>query len=134
MIRLARHQRRPAVASFQQRVARIDPTGKVRYDAVGSVAANCAVLIAAPGGYWLDDTGCSNSYYRWDDARKRITATVGDAPAQDWGAVVEFAIWRLPELAVFLIPFSVLMAALLSLAKFERGNETLALVRPASPH
>ncbi|HEX6117890.1 MAG TPA: LptF/LptG family permease, partial [Dongiaceae bacterium] len=46
-----------------------------------------------------------------------------DRHPHDAGAVVEYAIWRLPELAVFLIPFSVLMAALLSLAKFERGNE-----------
>ena len=50
-----------------------------------------------------------------------------DRHPRDVGAVMEYAIWRLPELAVFLIPFSVLMAALLSLAKFERSNETLAL-------
>jgi lipopolysaccharide export system permease protein len=52
----------------------------------------------------------------------------------DAGAVIEYAIWRLPELAVFLIPFSVLMATLLSLAKFERGNETLALKSAGSPY
>jgi lipopolysaccharide export system permease protein len=49
-------------------------------------------------------------------------------------AVVEYAVWRLPELAVFLIPFSVLMAALLSLAKFERSNETLALKSAGTPY
>ncbi|HWA47370.1 MAG TPA: LptF/LptG family permease [Dongiaceae bacterium] len=49
-------------------------------------------------------------------------------------AVLEYAVWRLPELAVFLIPFSVLMATLLSLAKFERNNETLALKSAGAPY
>jgi len=57
-----------------------------------------------------------------------------DRHPRDAGAVVEYAIWRLPELAVFLIPFSVLMAALLSLAKFERSNETLALKSAGAPY
>jgi lipopolysaccharide export system permease protein len=57
-----------------------------------------------------------------------------DRHPRDVGAVVEYAIWRLPELAVFLIPFSVLMAALLSLAKFERSNETLALKSAGAPY
>jgi lipopolysaccharide export system permease protein len=57
-----------------------------------------------------------------------------DRHPRDAGAVVEYAIWRLPELAVFLIPFSVLMATLLSLAKFERGNETLALKSAGAPY
>jgi lipopolysaccharide export system permease protein len=57
-----------------------------------------------------------------------------DRHPRDVGAVVEYAIWRLPELAVFLIPFSVLMATLLSLAKFERGNETLALKSAGAPY
>jgi len=52
----------------------------------------------------------------------------------DVSAIVEYAIWRLPELAVFLIPFSVLMATLLSLAKFERNNETLALKSAGAPY
>jgi lipopolysaccharide export system permease protein len=39
-----------------------------------------------------------------------------DRHPNDAYAVLEYAIWRLPELAVFLIPFSVLMATLLSLA------------------
>jgi lipopolysaccharide export system permease protein len=57
-----------------------------------------------------------------------------DRHPRDVGAVVEYALWRLPELAVFLIPFSVLMAALLSLAKFERSNETLALKSAGAPY
>ena len=57
-----------------------------------------------------------------------------DRHPHDVGAVVEYAIWRLPELAVFLIPFSVLMATLLSLAKFERNNETLALKSAGAPY
>jgi lipopolysaccharide export system permease protein len=57
-----------------------------------------------------------------------------DRHPRNVGAVVEYAIWRLPELAVFLIPFSVLMAALLSLAKFERSNETLALKSAGAPY
>ncbi len=57
-----------------------------------------------------------------------------DRHPRDAMAVVEYAIWRLPELAVFLIPFSVLMAALLSLAKFERSNETLALKSAGTPY
>ncbi len=52
----------------------------------------------------------------------------------DVSAVVEYSLWRLPELAVFLIPFSVLMATLLSLAKFERNNETLALKSAGAPY
>ena len=57
-----------------------------------------------------------------------------DRHPRDVGAVMEYAVWRLPELAVFLIPFSVLMAALLSLAKFERSNETLALKSAGAPY
>jgi lipopolysaccharide export system permease protein len=57
-----------------------------------------------------------------------------DRHPRDVGAVMEYALWRLPELAVFLIPFSVLMAGLLSLAKFERGNETLALKSAGAPY
>ncbi|HEY3149084.1 MAG TPA: LptF/LptG family permease, partial [Dongiaceae bacterium] len=57
-----------------------------------------------------------------------------DRHPHDVHAVLEYAIYRLPELAVFLIPFSVLMAALLSLAKFERGNETLALKSAGAPY
>jgi len=57
-----------------------------------------------------------------------------DRHPRDAGAVIEYAIWRLPELAVYLIPFSVLMATLLSLAKFERSNETLALKSAGAPY
>jgi len=57
-----------------------------------------------------------------------------DRHPNDVAAVVEYSVWRLPELGVFLIPFSVLMAALLSLAKFERNNETLALKSAGAPY
>jgi streptogramin lyase len=71
------------------RVARIDPrTSRVRYDAVGYEAAACARLLAAEGGYWLDDTECSNSYYRWDATARAITAQVSPYPLGDFGAVV----------------------------------------------
>ncbi len=70
------------------RVARIDPsTGRVRYDLVGADAASCARILPASGGYWLDDTECSQSYYRWNARTKRIS-TVLTPPAGDWGAVI----------------------------------------------
>jgi hypothetical protein len=70
-------------------VARIDPaTSKVRFDAVGSAAAACARVLPAPGGYWLDDTECSASYYRWDARKQKITAQVDPSPNADYGAVV----------------------------------------------
>lgn len=73
------------------RVARIDPSsGKVHYDNVGFDAAGCAHLLPVPGGYWLDDTECSTTYYRWDAHRSRISVTLDPtAPGHgDWGAVV----------------------------------------------
>jgi streptogramin lyase len=70
------------------RVARIDPaTGRVRYDAVGADAAACAKLLPVAGGYWLDDTECSYSYYRWNARARRISAVV-TPDRSDWGAVV----------------------------------------------
>jgi streptogramin lyase len=70
------------------RVARIRPrTGTVHYDAVGFDAAACANLLPASGGYWLDDTECSFSYYRWDARTRRIAAVV-TPDRHDWGAVV----------------------------------------------
>ena len=71
------------------RVARIDPhTGRVRYDKVGTDAAACARILPVTGGYWLDDTECSPSYYRWDSRTQHIIATVDPSPWRDWGAVV----------------------------------------------
>jgi streptogramin lyase len=73
------------------RVARIAPsTGKVGYDQVGVAAAGCANLLPVSGGYWLDDTECSPSYYRWDTKKQRITATLDPtSPGHgDWGAAV----------------------------------------------
>jgi streptogramin lyase len=65
------------------RVARINPrSSTVRYDAVGGDAARCARVLPVRGGYWLDDTECSNSYYRWDARTGRITVVVTpDRPA-----------------------------------------------------
>jgi YVTN family beta-propeller protein len=73
------------------RVARIDPgTGKVRYDNVGYGAASCAHILPVSGGYWLDDTECSFSYFHWDARRSRITTEVDPSVngRHDWGAVV----------------------------------------------
>lgn len=72
------------------RVAHVDPVrGRVAsYDAVGSDPASCARILPAPGGYWLDDTECSFTYYRWDSAAGAITTQIDPQPRGDWGAVV----------------------------------------------
>lgn len=72
------------------RVAHVDPDrGRIiGYDQVGADAAACARLIPASGGYWLDDTECSYSYYRWDSATAAITAEINSQPRGDWGAAV----------------------------------------------
>jgi hypothetical protein len=73
------------------RVARIDPgTGRVRYDVVGRDAAACAKLLPVAGGYWLDDTECATTYYRWDARRGRISVVLDPTSdvRHDWGAVV----------------------------------------------
>lgn len=71
------------------RVARLDPrTLRVRYDQVGTAAAQCAHILPAPGGYWLDDTECSYDYFRWDAATRTITADVTPLRTNDFGAVV----------------------------------------------
>jgi lipopolysaccharide export system permease protein len=48
--------------------------------------------------------------------------------------LLEYAFWRVPELAAFLIPFSVLLGALLSLGKLERNNEILAFKAAGAPY
>ena len=72
------------------RVAHLDPhAGRiVGYDAVGPDAAACAHILPMPGGYWLDDTECSSSYYRWDTSAARITAHIDPSPHHDFGSVV----------------------------------------------
>lgn len=72
------------------RVAHLDPrVGRVvGYYAVGPDAAACAHILPAPGGYWLDDTECSFSYYRWDSAAAEITAHIDPTPRNDFGSVV----------------------------------------------
>ena len=47
----------------------------------------------------------------------------GDSPL----VITRYAVLRLPELITFLLPFSVLMASLLSLAKLSQSNEITAL-------
>jgi lipopolysaccharide export system permease protein len=42
-------------------------------------------------------------------------------------ALVKYAVLRLPDLASFILPFAVLIASLLMLAKFARNNEIMAL-------
>jgi hypothetical protein len=57
-----------------RRVAEIDTTTlRVRYDHVAPAMA-CANVLPVPGGYWLDDTECSNDLYRWSTSRSTITA------------------------------------------------------------
>jgi lipopolysaccharide export system permease protein len=45
----------------------------------------------------------------------------------NWGAVARYALLRLPELASFILPFAMLIATLLVLAKLARSNEIMAL-------
>jgi len=49
-------------------------------------------------------------------------------------ALLEYAIWRVPEIANFLVPFTVLLAALLTLGKLERDNEILAIKAAGAPY
>jgi lipopolysaccharide export system permease protein len=44
-----------------------------------------------------------------------------------WSAVARYAMLRLPELAAFILPFAMLIATLLMLAKLARNNEIMAL-------
>jgi len=44
-----------------------------------------------------------------------------------WSAVARYTLLRLPELASFILPFAMLIATLLMLAKLARGNEIMAL-------
>lgn len=44
-----------------------------------------------------------------------------------WSAVARYALLRLPELASFILPFAMLIATLLMLAKLARSNEIMAL-------
>lgn len=50
------------------------------------------------------------------------------------GAVVEYAFLRLPEIASFLVPFVVLMSALSTLGRMERGNEIMAYKAAGAPY
>jgi DNA-binding beta-propeller fold protein YncE len=59
---------------FSHRVASISGAGqRLGYFAV-SPASACGRAIPVPGGFWLDDTPCSNDMFRWDDAARGITA------------------------------------------------------------
>jgi len=56
------------------RVAHVSgSTYRVTYDAVGTDAAACAAILPVPGGYWLDDSDCGRSYYRWGTSAHAIT-------------------------------------------------------------
>jgi lipopolysaccharide export system permease protein len=50
------------------------------------------------------------------------------------GAVAEYALLRLPEIASFLTPFVVLMAALITLGRMDRANEILAYKAAGAPY
>ncbi|WP_374652951.1 LPS export ABC transporter permease LptG [Dongia sp.] len=52
----------------------------------------------------------------------------------DMNAVFEYAALRLPEIVSFLIPFAVLMGALVTLGKMERDNEIMAYKAAGAPY
>ena len=52
----------------------------------------------------------------------------------DMSAVAEYAALRLPEIASFLIPFAVLMGALITLGRMERNNEIMAFKAAGAPY
>jgi lipopolysaccharide export system permease protein len=52
----------------------------------------------------------------------------------DLSALAEYVVWRLPEIATFLVPFSVLMGALLCLGRLERGREITAMKAAGTPY
>ena len=52
----------------------------------------------------------------------------------DISAVGEYALLRLPEIASFLVPFAVLMGALITLGKMERNNEIMAYKAAGAPY
>lgn len=49
-------------------------------------------------------------------------------------ALLIYSLWRLPEIASFLLPFSVLMALLLALSRMEKNNEILAFKAAGGPY
>ena len=61
---------------FHGRVQRIDP----QTDQVSTVdvapSPSCGVQVFVPGGFWLDDTLCGNTIYRYDFARHAVSATI----------------------------------------------------------
>lgn len=61
---------------FQGRVQRIDP----RTDRVTTVGVapspSCGAQVFVPDGFWLDDTLCGNTIYRYDFARHAVSATI----------------------------------------------------------
>jgi lipopolysaccharide export system permease protein len=50
------------------------------------------------------------------------------------GAIFEYAVLRLPEIVSFLVPFSVLIGALITLGKMERNNEIMAYKAAGAPY
>src|SRR4029079_8641362 len=72
-----------------RRVASIDGRSqRVRYLSVAP-AFDCGRPVPVRGGFWLDDTPCSNDLFRWDDAVGAITAHIGltDPYNSSYGAV-----------------------------------------------
>ena len=49
-------------------------------------------------------------------------------------ALVEYAVLRLPEIVSFLVPFAVLMGALVTLGKMETNNEIMAYKAAGAPY
>ncbi len=76
-----------------RRVAEIDAmTLRVRYDDVRPAMA-CSTVLPVRGGYWLDDTECSNDYFRWSASRRRITATLAVSRCAYGGAIVRRSLY-----------------------------------------
>ena len=61
-------------------------------------------------------------------------AEVLERHPHDVKAVGEYILWRLPEIGTFLVPFSVLLGALLCLGRLERGREITAMKAAGTPY
>jgi lipopolysaccharide export system permease protein len=53
---------------------------------------------------------------------------------RDFLSIGEYVLWRLPEIATFLVPFAVLIGALICLGRLERGREITALKAAGMPY
>ena len=49
-------------------------------------------------------------------------------------ALLTYSIWRIPEIATFVLPFAVLLALLFTLGRLERNNEIMAFKAAGAPY